>query len=451
MRLFLLACAAVICLPVFAETRIATFNVDVTPPMGAPLCGGGRPAAKGVDDPLSARGVVLLPEGQEPVVLCAVDWIGIANSAWDAWRAAIAKAAGTSPDRVAVQSLHQHDAPFCDFATNDLLADNGLGGMTFDVAFAREAIAKTAEAVKAGLEDTVAVTHVSTGSGVVEEVAANRRILDAEGHVRAMRWTSCADPALRAEPVGTIDPLARLVAFWNEDAPVAILTYYAVHPQSHYGKGYVSADFPGLARTMREHALRDTVHVHFTGAGGNLGAGKYNDGSPENRALLGGRLALGLRRAWENAEKHALTDEMIAWEVSPVALPTRPEQDLDSLRKELASEETDPRMRVSAAREIAWIDRCNDGYKIEVSMLRIGDARIVHMPGELFVEYQLAAQRMAPDKVLCMAAYGDYGPGYIGTTVAYDEGGYETGLYTSRTAPTVEGVLLGALRELLVE
>ena len=49
------------------------------------------------------------------------------------------------------------------------------------------------------------------------------------------------------------------------------------------------------------------------------------------------------------------------------------------------------------------------------------------MPGELFIEYQLAAEKMRPDATVCMAAYGDYGPGYIGTEIAYTQGGYETG------------------------
>jgi hypothetical protein len=71
------------------------------------------------------------------------------------------------------------------------------------------------------------------------------------------------------------------------------------------------------------------------------------------------------------------------------------------------------------------------------------------MPGELFVEYQLAAQEMLPDNTVCMAAYGDYGPGYIGTAVAYPQGGYETSI-VSRVAPEVEEVLMTALRELLL-
>ena len=75
----------------------------------------------GYDDPLEAVGFVLLGAGK-PIVLCAVDWIGIANAAYDAWRSALAEAAGTTPDRVSVHTLHQHDAPFVDFAAEDILA-----------------------------------------------------------------------------------------------------------------------------------------------------------------------------------------------------------------------------------------------------------------------------------------------------------------------------------------
>ena len=74
---------------------------------------------------------------------------------------------------------------------------------------------------------------------------------------------------------------------------------------------------------------------------------------------------------------------------------------------------------------------------------------MLHLPGELFVEYQLAAKAMRPDLQVMMAAYGDYGPGYIGTDAAYPEGGYETGPTSSNAAPGVEGVLMGAIKRLL--
>ena len=73
------------------------------------------------------------------------------------------------------------------------------------------------------------------------------------------------------------------------------------------------------------------------------------------------------------------------------------------------------------------------------------------MPGELFVEYQLAAQKMAPNKFVAMAAYGEYGPGYICTDIAYSQGGYESSERASRVGPGVEKVLMDAMQQLLTQ
>jgi hypothetical protein len=58
---------------------------------------------------------------------------------------------------------------------------------------------------------------------------------------------------------------------------------------------------------------------------------------------------------------------------------------------------------------------------------------------------------MRPDCRVAMAAYGDYSPGYIGTTAAYTEGGCETQPASSFVAPEVEPVFMQAMRELLRE
>jgi hypothetical protein len=90
-----------------------------------------------------------------------------------------------------------------------------------------------------------------------------------------------------------------------------------------------------------------------------------------------------------------------------------------------------------------------EGHQIDLACLRVGEARVLHMPGELFVEYQLAAKAMRPDLRVMMAAYGDYAPGYIGTAAAYSEGGYETSPRSSHVAPECEEVLLTGMRKLL--
>src|SRR3954466_8082541 len=93
--------------------RVATFDIDATPPVGSMMAY--DPVTNHWELGLRARGIVLLGAG-EPIVLCAVDWIGIANEGHDAFCNAIARAAKTPPRRVAVHSLHQHDAPDCDFS-----------------------------------------------------------------------------------------------------------------------------------------------------------------------------------------------------------------------------------------------------------------------------------------------------------------------------------------------
>ena len=102
-----------------AQLRVGLFDIDATPPVGSRLAY--DPVTNVWDLGLRARGVVVF--GMErPVVLCAVDWIGIGNEGHDAFRQQLAVAAGTSIDRVAVHALHQHDAPECDFGAEKILS-----------------------------------------------------------------------------------------------------------------------------------------------------------------------------------------------------------------------------------------------------------------------------------------------------------------------------------------
>lgn len=419
--------------------RLGTFQADVTPPLGSALCYGLVPPAESVTDPLSARGVVLFPGGQRPIVLCAVDWLGIGNTSRDRWRTALAKAAGTTPDRVALHTVHQHDAPGDDAAALALLpAGIPLG----PDAFARQAMNRVARAVRAA--KPVAITEVTAGAAPVVEVASNRRILGPDGRVAFGRMTACRNSPHCQAPEGIIDPLLRSVSFWDGPRRVATLSYYATHPMSYYGKGAVSADFVGHARNQQT----DTFQVHFTGAAGNIGAGRYNDGSPAMRPVLAQRMATAMTAA-KAAEKPIPFGD-IRWLAEPVALPLREGKGFaeSELEAAIANASLDPKQRANHARYLAFYRLTKAGRRIDITALRIGSFSIVHMPGELFVEYQLAAAAERRSELVATAAYGDYGPMYIGTSRSYAEGGYETSA-VSRVAPSVEDILLSATRKLL--
>ncbi|MCA9035144.1 MAG: hypothetical protein KDA91_08440 [Planctomycetaceae bacterium] len=455
-RLFLAMAAGTICVLSLqstasaapADLRVATFDIDVTPPPGYRMAY--DPVVRVDELTLRCRGIVLQGDSK-PVVLCAVDWIGIANESHDAFRESLARAAGTTFDRVAVHTLHQHDAPVTDFTNESILRDAGATDTgQYDSAFTRQVLQRLEAAVSEAVTKDVAVTHVGFGVADVKEVASNRRILGPDGKVAITRYTATRDPKVRAEPEGTIDPQVSVISFWQDKNPVAVLSYYACHPQSYYRMGIPSPDFPGIARFVRQQAVPSAVHVHFNGAGGNIGAGKYNDGSHSNRVKLAMKLADGMQRAFDNTLKIDADSAPLSWHIRQVSLPPAKHLEETRLRTTISANPNSAEARV-AGDKLAWLSRCRNGHKIDIPMLSLGDIRILHMPGELFVEYQLAAKAARPDLNVAMAAYGDYGPGYIGTEIAYSQGGYEASERASDVAPDVEAVLMTAIQELLKE
>lgn len=430
--------------------KISTFDIDVTPPLGSNYLTY-DPQEGTWDMGLRAKGLVI--QGPEqPVVLCAIDWIGIGNEGMDAFKGTLAEAARTVPERVTVNVLHQHDAPRCDFGAEQRLLAIGADPsnhhpVNYDGTFAREVLDKLRKEVKESLDQAVFVNQLGYGEAEVFKVASNRNIYDEKGMVRATRYTATADPELRAEPEGVIDPMVSLVSFWDDDDPVAVLSFYATHPQSYYRTGIPNPDFPGIARFMRQLAVPQALHIHFDGAGGNIGAGKYNDGSPENRLILARRLADGMKRAWESTEKSSLTPANMEWHVEKVILP--PGKHLYRIQKELKGNDSLLLNNFGLARKMAFLDRMERGKKIDIGMLKVNDTRVLFMPGELFVEYQLAAKAERPDLNVTMAAYGDMGPGYIGTTIQYEKGGYEVSERASNVDPGVEPILMSTMQTLL--
>ncbi|MCX6856127.1 MAG: hypothetical protein NTV80_14605 [Verrucomicrobia bacterium] len=427
--------------------RVATFDVDATPPLGSPMA---YDVVKRLDElTLRCRGVVILG-AERPIVLCAVDWIGIANESHDAFREALAKAAGTEPGFVAVHSLHQHDAPGSDFTAEKIMREFGIQGFgRFEGTFHRQVIQRAADAIRAALPEAKPVSHYGYAEADVKEVASNRRVERLPGgRIGRMRGSANKIPELTALPEGLIDPKVSVLVFWDADKPVAVLSAYACHPQSYYRLGIPSPDFPGIARFIRGQDVNAALHVHFNGAGGNVAAGKYNNGTQPNRIQLATRLAAGMREAYEKAPHVPLSSEDIGWKSLPVSLPVAPHlEEADLVTKLKAA--TGKAGYISFADQLAWLRRAKSGHQIDITCMRLGTSRMLHLPGELFVEYQLAAKAMRPDLNVFMAAYGDYGPGYIGTAVAYPEGGYETGPGASGVAPEVESILMNAMKKLL--
>ncbi len=417
--------------------EMATFRVDVTPPVGHPLCGGWIQPVVAQDDGLEAIGVVLFGAGQ-PIVWCAVDWTGLLNQSHIAWRQRIAEAVGTSADRVAVHCVHQHNAPFVCLDAQQICAQyEGLSSAIVDREFFAQTLDRVAQAVKEASERRRAVTQVATSAARVERVASNRRFLGPDGKIVDWRGSSSKNPVHKELPEGLIDPELKTIAFYSGNERLAACHYYATHPMSYYGDGRVTSDFVGLARKRVQADEPGCTHLYFTGCSGNIAPGKYNDGTPTARQELTDRMEDALRRSVAALQPQAI--ERVAWQTQDV-LP-EPRKDLveDELLALVANPEGSLAQRIRPSMMVSWLRRCRNEIPITLAALHVNEATVVHLPSEAFVEYQLALQAEFPQRFVATAAYGDGGPWYIPTRECYPQGGYEVDV--AFCEPTIDQAL----------
>jgi hypothetical protein len=442
--------AASLVLPPFALAeakpvlKLAPFRFDVSPPEGHPLCGGWIKPVVGMDDAEEAIGLLITGAG-EPIVICAVDWTGLLNRAHLRWRQALAQAAGTSPDRVAVQCVHQHNAPFVCLGTEEIVsAQSDLSHNVF-TDFFQQCLDRGAAAVARAKTELRPVTHIATGEAKVERVAGNRRFLGPDGKVLDWRGSSSKGPRHWELPEGLIDPWLKTVAFYDGHTKLAACHYYACHPMSYYGDGRVSSDFAGLARKRRQAEEKGCVHLYFNGCGGNIAAGKYNNGTPEARRQLTERIYAAIASSEQSLQPQPI--EHVAWQTRDVLLEPRTTFTEASLMAEVQKKTNLAADRIRPAMMLGFLRRCERKEPITLSALHLNHATLLHMPAECFVEYQLRAQASAPTRFVATAAYGDGGPWYIPIQEAYPQGGYEVSVAFSE--PTADGILTRGSGELL--
>jgi hypothetical protein len=214
---------------------------------------------------------------------------------------------------------------------------------------------------------------------------------------------------------------------------VVRLHYYASHPQTFCCNGQVTADFVGAAReeVEREEGI---PQIYFTGCAGDVTVGKYNDGGAEARDGLAKRLAAGMRASIKSTKSYPLTG--MDWKTAGLRLPPRPGAQPAWPPAEVARMNGTEIYR--RAIQAAFPMRKE---QLTVSMLRLGEVRIVHLPGEPMLEFQ----RHAGEAIV--AGYGDISPGYLCPDKAFEEGGYEPS--ASNGGPGTEEAVKQAMAKVL--
>jgi len=408
------------------------------------------PKISTVEHPLELKGILIRNSAgstTETYVVAALDYNGLCNTSDDLFRQRIAGAVGTTPDRVALQSLHQHSAPVLDVDGAKMLHANAPQLWQAHAKFAEQMAERAAQGAKEAVAKLQPVTRIITSQAKAERVASNRRIVQSDGTI-VFRGSGTKDPKMHEAPEGLIDPWVRTLSFLNGEKILVQIHYYAMHPMSFYGDERISYDVPGIAR-QRLQDETGVYQIYFTGCGGNIAMGKYNNATREAREALSERLYQALKASVSVVDAKSTSsvkpqsadmphvahdvrvDELsaleIAWDVVPVKFIPRVDGEFHPDRApDLMRPEQSFSTRLKAAMATAWFDRLRAGHQVGISRLRIGSVQMVHLPGEPFVEFQLFAQQQAKESFVCVAGYGECGIWYFGPDVIFsDRGGYE--------------------------
>ncbi|MCA1902811.1 MAG: hypothetical protein LDL53_11450 [Candidatus Hydrogenedens sp.] len=423
--------------------RVASFKCDATPPLGTPWYPSYKPLDT-IEHPLLAKGLIIETDKQR-YVLCAIDWCEIANRSYYQLCEMIATAVKTEPNAVFVHTVHQHTAPMCDADAFDIIGTIQNPPPCPKNEVFDEIYRRIVQSIESALPQLMPCTSIEIGKAKVERVASNRRVVMPDGTI-ATRSSSCKDPKLIEAEEGLIDPYVRTLSFVSKAGrPIVRLHYYATHPQSFYWDPRASYDFPGMAREEMEKE-EGVPHIYFTGCGGDIAGGKYNDGSPEARQQLYQRMLEGMQKSVQSSQKDIITEPQ--FKVTSVYFEPANDKhhSKENLEKIMNDTNQKHHVRIDSAMELAWQNRT--GQPIPIAGLHFGNVSILSLPGEPMVEFQLYAQQCAPHRHVFVAGYGDCAPAYICTERSFKEGGYEP--YASHVVPASETKLKSAIKEVLL-
>ena len=445
--------------------RAGAAMIDITPPAGTHLAGSGagehRPA-QAVMDPLFAKAIVF-EAGEQRVCMVILDLTIVTGDYTDLIRAAIGEQTGLAPEAIMIQATQTHSAP-------------SLGYFMLDPDFPLETTAETeylrgaeraygdraaAAAVEAAVEaeSKLQPVCIGLGRGVLGDLAFNRRGIRRDGTIAMPKPLGREQQPFGIADIcyleGPMDPEVGVCCVQDMNMqPLAFLLHYTCHPVNAFGyrETYraVSADWPGAwTREMQQLFGGDAVPLVVNGCCGNINP--WHPFDPDCRPdhqRMGRELAQMSERIVHNMA--FANDAALDCRVEKVGLPYReiPAERLREVNAILAKDPQPPRgengevdphwFRAASTRSVELARQRDAEFPYEIQAFRIGDLGVIGLPGEPFVEGQLALKTNSAAPFLFPAHLTTHYVGYLPTRAAYARGGHEANedvTYWAKLAP----------------
>ena len=368
-------------------------KAEITPPLKVGLLMSSRQQRwepfKSIRLPLYARAIALQRDAVT-VVLVSLDLLGLAGSAlggWSRFQRRIRSAARNSvkPGNLILACTHTHTAPET-LALTDLPKEPAF--KKWVEFLVRQAGAAIRQAFKNLRPCRCEVGCAEASLGIY------RRILTTRGVVLSNETPDSGIVIPREMPVDDRVNVAALMD--GSKQTVALLVNATCHPIHEMCMPQVSPDYPGEMSVALERRHPGAVALFFNGAAGNINP-PISCGGPTNARQHGLALASVAEKAFRNSSM--IDANALMLRRRSLLLPARQLNGHPAKRP----------------------------VRAEMAALRIGDAALLFLPGEPFVETALAIRRQSPFRHLFIIGYAGNTIGYIPTNQAFDEGGYEIG------------------------
>jgi len=392
--------------------RTGVAKVDITPPVGLELSGWAFGPSVGIFDPLYAKVLLLETDGKK-IAIITVDLIGFSTEYATEIREDVANKIDMNASDVLLSCSHTHSGPATMFLRRWGEVDENY------VKVVQKQIVGAATLAANEMQEA----GIGAGKGRADGICINRR--DKEG--------------------GAVDPEVGVIRVDDSQGEMmAVLMNYSCHPvAAHNYKNLISADYPGYAMGVIEKAKQGRViALHTTGTAGDINPIQFHDIKYAEKwgNMVGGEAL----KVAEGLETHPeLTLNVVSEQVD---LPVRKLPTADELKKmveegkkklENLKEEGTPTYHqlMSAYIPVEWAQealsvvetgRAVDHLEIEIQAMRISDAVLVAIPGEVFVDIGLNIKRASPFPYTFVIEMANGAIGYLPTRKAFERGGYET-------------------------
>jgi neutral ceramidase len=453
---------------VTAQLRAGAGCVDITPPLGTHLSGsemGNRRPAREVLDPLQAKAIVFEADGKRACIV-TLDITIITGEYTERIRQGISARLGIPPEAIMVHAIQTHSAPSLgyfmldqDFPLVTTPETEYLRGAEHVYGdFAAGAAIQAAEQAASRLQPV----RLGLGRGSLGNLAFNRRGVRRDGTVMMPPPLAVVNQPLGLTDLayleGPSDPEVGVACFQDMDGkPLAFLLHYTCHPVNAFGypETYhsVSADWCGAWSSEMQAAFgKDVVPLVINGCCGNINPWDPFDAErkPDHRRM--GRALGGMAQRVMGSLTFSESSDL-AWRLRSIPLAYRdvPPERLAEVEQILSSQpemprgangEVEPRWFAAAStRSVELCRKREPQFMYEVQALRIGDLALVGLPGEPFVEGQLAIKVGSAAKHTFVAHLTTKYVGYLPTREAYARGGHEANFQVTYWAKLAPGSL----------